>query len=64
VTALLRASLQMLTARLEMAAAVLSERSKRWSERQYYIGYQHGVRDGRDGAEHALRWLAEKETKR
>jgi hypothetical protein len=61
---LLRASVQLLTARLEMTAAVLSEAAKRYTERQFYIGYQQGVRDGRDGAEHALRWLAEKETKR
>jgi hypothetical protein len=60
----LHASLLVVVSSLEMFAARLSEDAKRHSERQYYIGYEQGVRDGRDGAEHALQWLAGKETKR
>lgn len=46
---------------LEDVAARLSERAKAYPNRQFYRGYMQGVRDGRDGAEHALKWLAGKE---
>lgn len=58
-----RAFARLTAAALEDVAARLSERAKTYPQRQFYAGYEQGVRDGRDGAEHALKWLAGKETK-
>lgn len=58
---LLRASLLLLTARMEMGAAVLSEAAKAYPDRQFYRGYEQGLRDGLDGAEHAKKWLTERD---
>lgn len=61
---LLRAWLAVAASSLELFAAHLSENAKSYGRREFYRGYRQGVVDGMAGAEHALKWLTEKETKR
>lgn len=56
-----RAALQALSAVLERWAADFHEATLAKPQREYYRGYGQGVRDGRDRAEHALKWLAGKD---
>jgi hypothetical protein len=60
---LVRAYVAVLAALLERWASRLSEDAKTYPNRQFYAGYEQGVRDGFDGAEHAIKWLASKEKK-
>lgn len=57
-----QALLTVTAALLERWAADLHEATLAKPLRRFYAGYEQGVRDGRDGAEHALKWLARKET--
>lgn len=57
----LQAFLALVAARIERLAAELSEDAKRYPNRQFYRGYEQGLRDGLTGAEHAKQWLSTKE---
>jgi hypothetical protein len=56
-----RALLSAAASALELWSARWSEAAKAHPQRQFYRGYRQGVIDGRDGAEHALKWLAGKD---